>query len=693
MAKDFLLEIGLEEMPAHVVTSSMDQLAEKIEKFLNEQALSYEKLSAFSTPRRLGIQIENLAEKQQDVEEEVKGPAKKIALDSDGNWSKAALGFVKGQGATTADITFKEIKGTEYVYVKKFIPGKRANEVLTGLKEVVRSLTFPISMHWASYDFKYIRPVHWMVALLDEEVIPFDILDIQTGRETRGHRFLGSPVILKRAAEYQKKMAEQFVITDPQARKNSIRSQAKETAKKNHYQIMIDEDLLEEVNNLVEYPTLFVGEFNKKYLSIPDEVLVTSMKDHQRYFEVRSLSGELLPFFASVRNGDAVYLENVVKGNQKVLTARLEDAEFFYQEDQKISIDTYVEKLKKVTFHEKIGTMYEKMMRVSFISEMLGKKVGLTEQESIDLKRASQIYKFDLVTGMVGEFPELQGIMGEKYALIQGENDAVAQAIREHYLPISSEGKLPVSDIGSVLAVADKLDSVFCFFAVGMIPSGSNDPYALRRQTYGVIRIIEQKGWAFPLADIQVKVDAVINDNQKKYGIALESGQQEVLNFVNGRLKQYLTSKSVRHDIIDAVVNSEEQDLTALFDSAEVLKNHLNDNDFKETIEAITRVMNLAKKGKELQIIDRGIDPDLFENEAETKLYQEVEKIEDHFFEHSTEENFTALKELRPYIEAYFEATMVMTEDEAVRNNRVNQLRKITKMALTIGSLDQLVVK
>ena len=694
MAKDLLLEIGLEEMPAHVVTPSRIQLEEKVIKFLDEHHLDYETVQSFATPRRLAVKVTAIPEKQADVEEEVKGPAKKIALDAEGNWSKAAQGFVRGQGVTTEDIVFKELNGVEYVYVTKFTKGQSAKEVLTKLNDVITSLTFPVTMHWANYDFEYIRPIHWIVALLDDEVIPFKVLDVTTGQTSRGHRFLGDDVTFQHANEYETKLKEQFVVVQPNERKQMIVDQANALAAEKNWQLALDEELLEEVTNLVEYPTAFVGSFDEKYLSVPDEVLVTSMKEHQRYVEVRNDQGLLMPHFIAVRNGDNVHLENVIKGNEKVLIARLEDAEFFYNEDKKLTIEACVEKLKNVTFHEKIGSIYEKMQRVALIAQIIGRKVGLSEEELEDLKRASEIYKFDLVTNMVGEFPELQGIMGEKYALLQGEKPAVATAIREHYLPTSSEGELPETAIGAVLALADKLDSVFSFFSVGMIPTGSNDPYALRRQTYGVIRIIEDKGWTFPLVQLQTEVDEAVNQDVEKYGVLLNEGQAEVVEFVKARLRQLLMTKNVRHDIIDAVVSAEQADLSKLFASANILKSRFEDQDFKPSMEALTRVINLAKKGQELLgDTEEGIDPSLFENKAEKELYQAVNDLSEAFATRTIAENYEALVNLRPLIDAYFNETMVMVEDEKVKQNRLKQLMQIAKMALSIASLDLLIVK
>jgi glycyl-tRNA synthetase beta chain len=547
-------------------------------------------------------------------------------------------------------------------------------------------------MHWGDTMFEYIRPIHWIVALLDDEVIPFELLDVKTGRTTEGHRFLGDQVELSDPSEYEGKLEEQFVLADAHKRQQLIVEQIEAIAEKNKWVIPLDPDLLEEVTNLVEYPTAFVGDFEERFLSIPEEVLVTSMKEHQRYFEVRNQAGMLLPHFISVRNGNSVKLDNVIKGNQKVLAARLEDGEFFFEEDKKLSIEACVEKLKNVTFHEKIGSMYEKMQRVGQISQVIGKRIGLSEEELTDLKRASEIYKFDLVTNMVGEFPELQGIMGEKYALLKGEKPAVATAIREHYLPISSEGALPQTAIGAVLAIADKIDSVLGFFAVGMIPSGSNDPYALRRQTYGIVRIVEAQGWTFPFTDMQGAIVDAINEDVLDYGIHFNRDQKEFIDFFKGRLRQRLQIQNIRHDVIDAVVDSRQDDLVQIFKTAQIFDQHVTDAHFKEAMEALTRVINLAKKA-DMSVITFKVDQTLFENASEKELYDAVKEAEDEFANQSMAENYQTLTNLRPVIERYFNDTMIMVEDEKVRDNRLNQLAIIARMANALASIDKIITK
>jgi glycyl-tRNA synthetase beta chain len=553
-------------------------------------------------------------------------------------------------------------------------------------------MNFPTMMHWGDTMFEYVRPIHWIIALLDEEVIPFELLDVQTGRTTEGHRFLGDQVALANPSEYEEKLEEQFVIADAHKRQQMIVNQIEEIAEKNKWVINLDPDLLEEVTNLVEYPTAFVGDFEERFLSVPEEVLVTSMKEHQRYFEIRNQAGMLLPHFISVRNGNSVKLDNVIKGNQKVLAARLEDGEFFFEEDKKLSIEDCVEKLKNVTFHEKIGSMYKKMQRVGLISQVIGKRVGLSEEELTDLKRASEIYKFDLVTNMVNEFPELQGIMGEKYALLKGEKPAVATAIREHYMPISSEGELPKTAIGAVLAIADKIDSVLGFFAVGMIPSGSNDPYALRRQTYGIVRIVEAQGWTFPFTDMQGAIVDAVNEDVLDYGIHFNRDQKEFIEFFKGRIRQRLQIYNVRHDIIDAVLDSHQDDLVQVFKTAQIFDEHLTDEHFKEAMEALTRVINLTKK-MEPDVITYKVDPKLFENETEEELYVAVKEAEDQFANQSMAENYQTLTNLRPVIERYFNETMIMVEDEKVRDNRLNQLAIITRMTNALASIDKIITK
>ena len=694
MSHTFLMEIGLEEIPAHVVTPSAAQLVEKTEKFLKEQRMDFDEVQTYSTPRRLTVKVTGLADKQPDIQEEAKGPAKKIAYDKDGNWSKAAQGFARGQGVSVDDIFFKELKGTEYVYVKKFIEGKAAADVMQGMRDVAMDLKFPTMMRWGTNDFQYVRPIRWIVAMLDDQVIPFKILNIESGNVSQGHRFLGKPVELKSADDYVEALRSEKVIVDAVERKSMIRDQINDLAQKNNWKIVIDEDLLEEVNNLVEYPTVFAGSFDEKYLSVPDQVLITSMKDHQRFFYVTDQNGKLLPNFVSVRNGNTEYLENVVQGNEKVLTARLEDAKFFYEEDQKQSIADYVERLKKVMFHDKIGTIYEKMARVRLLAAQIGKFVGLNDQELADLDRAAQIYKFDLVTGMVGEFAELQGVMGEIYARLQGENDNVAAAIREEYMPTSAEGELPATKVGAVLSIADKIDSIQAFFAAGMIPSGSNDPYALRRQALGIVRIALARNWKLSVPMMLKFVENAMNERPDLYkNIMPGDEQKDMQQFIIDRLAQIMNGdKQLRHDVLDTVVANPENAFVDIEEAAKILGKHLEDDDFKETIEALTRVGRMAKKAPNFED-DAVLKAELFENESEKKLAEAVKKVATAFEQADLEEKFNQLASLKDPITDYFDSTMIMAKDEDVKQNRLLQLKQIADLTKDFGELDNLNVK
>ena len=658
---NYLLEIGLEEIPAHLVTPSINQLAERMEAFLNENRLKFDKIIKFSTPRRLALIVEGLSESSEAIDEEVKGPSAKIAKDAEGNWSKAIQGFSRGQGATPDDLILKG----DYYYAKKHVDGVKAEEILSKVgDEVIAKMTFSTYMKWGNNDFLFVRPIQWIVSLLEDEIVAFDLLDVTANRFSRGHRFLANVEIeLKNANDYASKMPENFVLVDAEHRKAEISAQILALASENNWQVTLHKDLLEEVNNIVEYPTAFVGSFDPKYLSVPAEVLVTSMRDNQRYFEVYNQEGQLAPNFISVRNGNAEHIENVVLGNEKVLVARLEDAEFFWKEDQKLKIEDLVAKLGKVTFHAKIGSITEHMARTKLIAAKLADIAGLTDEEKVDVARSAEIYKFDLLTGMVGEFDELQGVMGEKYALLAGENANVSAAIREHYMPTSAEGELPETKVGSVLAAADKIDSVLSFFNVGLIPSGSNDPYALRRAVQGLIRIIEKMNWHF---DLSLFIDQFEGENHL-----------EILDFVKARIQKLLLEKLDRHDIVEAAINSSNFDITNMMESAFVIDGHKLHEPFKPAIENVSRSINLVKKAKDI----KEINPTLFEEDAEEALYNVVISLQNQWTYMPGEEKFRAIvHSLAPAIETFFESVMVMAEDLSVRDNRIALLSEVVAL-------------
>ena len=688
MAKDYLFEIGTEEMPAHVVERSVKQLADRTLKFLKENGLKFKCIKTFSTPRRLTILVEELAEKQDDIDEIKKGPAKKIALDQDKNWTKAAQGFARGQGMTTDDIYFEELKGTEYAYVHVQKEGKKTSSILLGMSEIVKAMTFPTKMRWDSNDFEFVRPIHWLVSLFGNEVVPVKILDITAGRKTEGHRFLGDSVVLANSSDYEDALKDQFVIVDATKRRNMIVDQMNKLVKKNNWQIKPDKSLLEEVTNLVEYPTVFAGSFAKNYLQMPQEVLITSMKDNQRYFEVYDQNGELINHFISVRNGNKDYLENVVSGNEKVLVARLDDAQFFYDEDRKYPLSHFVQKLDNVSFHDKIGSMSEKMKRVQIIGDYLANKWNLDAQTIKDFDRASQLYKFDLVTQMVGEFAELQGVMGKHYAKLAGEKDDVAEAIEEHYMPTTSEGKLPATIVGSLLSVADKLDTIITFFAAGMIPSSSNDPYALRRYAYGIVRILLEQKWSLPFNEVLPEIVSALEKKTPAKLPKTAEQEEQISSFIRDRINQYLQKNNYKYDIIDAVLASSQQDPIQILAAAKVLQLHHDDDKFKPVVESLTRINNILKKAKYKG--QNEVKSDLFDNETETELANGVKKLNK---VNDLAALYDGFVKLQPVIDLYFDTNMIMAKDEAVKNNRLAQLNSVAQLANRLGDLSKLVIK
>ena len=679
MAKNLLVELGLEELPAYVVTSSEKQLGDRMAAFLKEKRLSFEGIQTFSTPRRLAVRVLGLADAQTDLTEDFKGPSKKIALDADGNFTKAAQGFVRGKGLTTDDIEFREVKGEEYVYVTKHEAGKAAKEVLVDIPEILSAMTFPVNMHWANNTFEYIRPVHTLTVLLDDEALDLDFLDIHSGRVSRGHRFLGHETEIASADSYEEDLRKVFVIADAKERQDMIVNQIKDIEKSQNVQVEIDDELLNEVLNLVEYPTAFMGSFDTKYLEVPEEVLVTSMKNHQRYFVVRDQAGKLMPNFISVRNGNAEYLENVIKGNEKVLVARLEDGEFFWREDQKLKIADLVAKLDNVTFHEKIGSLSEHMKRSKVIAAYLAEKAGASAEESKALARAAEIYKFDLLTGMVGEFDELQGIMGEKYALLAGEDAAVATAIREHYLPNSADGVLPETKVGALLALADKLDTILSFFSVGLIPSGSNDPYALRRATAGVVRIMDAFGLKIPMDELIDNLYALSFDS-----LTYEH-KAEVMDFIRARVEKMM-SKSVSKDIKEAVLASTNFVVAEMLETADALVEASKADDYKAAVESLSRAFNLAEKAQ----ADVAVDASLFENDEEKALAQAAQELT---LSGSASDKLAQLFALSPVIDKFFDNTMVMVDNEAVKNNRLAILAELTAKASSVAAFNKLNTK
>ncbi len=691
MTKSLLLEIGLEELPAQYVRTSSEQLATRVEDFFKQENLAFESVEAFATPRRLAVRVNGLEEDQEDRVEIFKGPSLAIA-QKDGAWTKAAEGFVRGKGLTTDDIYVETIKNVEYIHVKQLLKGKSTKEVVKNLSSVITDMKFPVTMRWAAHTFEYLRPIHWIVALYGEEVIKeIQVLDVKAGRVSRGHRFLGKDTEIASPEQYEQALAEQFVIVNQDERKALVRKQIEELAAKNAWTVPIDEELLEEVSSILEYPTAFAGTFDEKYLVVPEPVLVTSMKEHQRYFVVYNAKGELQPYFISARNGNDYMIENVAKGNQKVLTARLEDALFFYEEDKKVPMSAFLKKLETLNFHAKIGSMTEKMNRVQLLVERIASELNIDAKDVETAKRAAGIYKFDLVTNMVGEFPELQGIMGEIYAKNYGETPEVARAIREHYMPISADAELPSSVPGALLAIADKLDTFLSFTAAGMLPTGSNDPYALRRQVMGLVQILEAFEWNLEIDDFAKTLLAL--DYAAFLVDKKEDVQAFILGFIRERLAQRMTSISKRHDVIEAVLNSNSNSVPEKMKAVAVLEKEVTTSEIKDITEALNRVINISEKGFAEARHSSEFQLEKAETESERQLVEAIISLRKEFANYSAQEKFAVFASITPKIHAFFNENMVMVDNEEIRVNRLRFLRELALMILSFADFRELIVK
>ncbi|WP_349407864.1 glycine--tRNA ligase subunit beta [Pseudalkalibacillus sp. SCS-8] len=689
--QDILLELGLEEMPARFVTDAMYQLSDKIAAWLTENRIAHGEVIPYSTPRRLAVKVTDVADKQEDKEEELRGPAKKIALDDEGNWSKAAIGFAKGQGVAPEDLYFKEVKNTEYVFAQKHTSGIDTMELLPELDQVIQSLHFPKNMRWGDRDFKFVRPIKWILFLFGTEVPHLEVAGVQADRKTFGHRFLGEEIEIESPAQYPTELLGQFVIADSKERKDAIQNQLENLEEEEGWVIPVDEGLLEEVNNLVEYPTALHGKFDEEFLELPSEVLITSMREHQRYFPVQNKSGELQPFFVAIRNGDHTHLQNVAKGNEKVLRARLKDAQFFYNEDKKKSIDDYLARLESIVFHEELGTIADKIQRIKTLADRTTNLLQLDQSSSASIQRAAEICKFDLVTQMVYEFPELQGVMGEKYAKIFGEDELIAAAVNEHYQPRFSGDELPGTVVGSVLSVSDKLDTIVGCFGIGIVPTGSQDPYALRRQAAGVLQILIQKGWPVSMEDL---LNIVLDDYELRGLLKKDRSEvyQQLVEFFTIRLKTILQDQGIRYDVIDAVLTGEIGQVDMLIRRAEVLRSGLSDPGFKEKNDSLTRVLNIAKN---LPEDGPEIKPEMFENKEEKALYERFQSCkragEGVQQPEEVEVFYNELMQLSEEIDQYFDHTMVNAEDETLRQNRQAQMRELSKLIKSFADFNQLV--
>ena len=682
MAKDLLFEIGAEEIPAGFMPNILGQLKTLAETKLNDAHLPFESIATYGTPRRLALIVKGLADTSAEISERHKGPSASIAYDADGNATKAAIGFARGKGLDVADLVVED----GYIYAETKTAGVPAKDIVTDmLPQLITGLNFPKSMHWGNLDAKFVRPVRWLVALLDEEVIPVEFATVKSGNVTRGHRFLGADEItIKNAASYVDTLKENFVMVDQDARRELISKQLHDIAASKNASIVWDDDLLEEINYLVEWPTALCGGFEESYLALPDAAIITPMKDHQRYFPLVDQNGKLLPMFLTVRNGSDHSIEVVQAGNERVLRARLDDAKFFFNEDRKKPLIDRQNGLTKIVFQEGLGNLADKTERLLKLGRVFGEECGLHEDAAVVLERATELAKTDLTTGMVTEFTELQGVMGKEYALLDGESPEVAEAIFEQYLPRFAGDVLPQTEAGKVLSIIDKVDNIVATFSRGLIPTGSQDPYALRRQTIGILNILLGSEW-------NISLRPIFKASMELLNVAADK-QEELLNqveeFFTLRLKNIFLDREVPHHVIDLLLSNNELSVA----DAEGLVNALLANRIDENVElvqAYTRMYNLVK-----DVEYTGVNSDLLKEDAEKALFEAASKASEASLTAWEANDYNAVvavpATLVPAINKFFEDVMVMDKDEAIKANRLQLVRLAYSVMAIIGDISAL---
>lgn len=711
-----LFEIGTEEIPAKFMPGILKQLKELAAAKMQELRIPFEDITVYGTPRRMAFIAGGVAETQADVVVEAKGPSVKIAYVS-GAPSKAAQGFARGQGVDVKDLVVRD----NYVYAVKHLAGQPVVELLPGLlTDILTSLTFPKTMRWADYEFRFVRPIRWMVALFGDQIIPVEICGVKSGKFSMGHRFMqqslkaaaesqgllsaalskvGNKVYsalagvkgaveIPSAGDYKKVMYDNFVMVDQDERRALILQQIKDLAAQNGGEAEINQDLLEEVNYLVEWPTALCGKFEEKFLSLPKECIITPMREHQRYFPVLDEDGNLLNKFITVRNGGSEHLDIVTHGNERVLRARLSDAEFFFNEDRAIKLEDRLEKLKTVSFQEGLGNMYDKSERLVKMAEMLRFAINTPVDEE-ELRRCALLCKTDLVTGMVIEFTELQGVMGREYALLDGEKPEVATGIFEHYLPRFAGDALPATTIGRIVGIGDKLDNICATFSRGLAPTGSQDPYALRRQALGVINILLDANYHISLAKIIAGTLYLLDIKPEETGKLVP----QIMEFFKQRLRNLLMDQGIRYDVIDAVfADKRNDDMVDLAVRCKVLAAYVEAGNAEPLVQVSVRVSNLCKKIEK----EVAISGALFKDESENKLHEVVAAVSKEIIPEIVLYDYAAVlkageKVIEP-VNTFFDNVMVMDEDENVKNNRLAMLEEVRGIVNAVGDLSLLVL-
>lgn len=685
--EDYLLEIGLEELPSSYIDNAIEQLKTDFEKFLNENSLKFEKVRTYSTPRRLAIIVENLDDSQEDSVEIVKGPSAKIAYDEAGNPTKALQGFMKSQGLEESDIEIKN----DYIYGEKTIKARSLEEIFKeSIPGLIKGINFPKNMKWGGKEIRFARPIRWLVSIYGEKELEIDVEGIKSTGVTRGHRFLGSGSIkITKPSEYAKLLEENYVIADPEERRKIIKRGTERLAREMCGEIIEDIELLDELVNIVEYPTAILGRIKEEHLELPNIVITTSMKEHLRFVPINKDEEQLLPYFVSIVNGTDEHSEVVIKGNEKVLGARLEDAKFFYEDDLQQNLEDLSKNLDGITYHEKLGTMKLRVERITQLVGKIGEQLDIAKESQEQLLRAAEISKGDLLTKMVSEFTELQGIMGEIYAKHDGEETLVSTAIREQYMPRYAGAELPETTVGSILSIGDKLDAISGMFAIGTIPTGSQDPFGLRRAALGIINIIRNNNWKFSIKEaIKDSLFTYVEKNNLVFDY--EEVSEGIYNFILSRIKVILLDEGVRYDLVDAILESKDEDIFNIFKKAFELKKWIELKDRDKTVETFTRLNNIAIKGDSTDY-----NTELF-NEYEDNLLKEFISVQSRVEEIGLEKNYVESLEIADSlanpINEFLDHVLVFDENVEIKNNRLALLKTVNEFLLNIIDFSKIIV-
>ncbi|MDR2017519.1 MAG: glycine--tRNA ligase subunit beta [Syntrophobacterales bacterium] len=688
---DFLLEIGTEEIPARFLGPAKEGLYKLLKDALGVAWISSDNPKVYATPRRIAVIIRNVAEKQEDSVSIKYGPPYNKAFNAQGQPTPAATGFAKSQGVALDDLK-KGIKdGVEFVTVEKKEGGKAAIDVLPGiLKDVVSRIPFQKRMRWGGESFEFARPIQWLVALFGESVIEFNIADVKSGRTTLAHRFLSKgPIELRNPSEYIDKLRENFVVLDEEERLDVIRKGISKIEEETGGHVVEDESLVREILYITEYPYPLCGSFDEQFLAIPKEVLINVMKSHQKYIPLLKADNTLMPRFICFANTAPKEDANVIRGNEKVLRARLADARFFFDEDRKTAICGLYDRLSSIVWHVKLGTLKDKTERVHIIADCLALILNYRKEEKIE--RAVRLIKSDLLTHMVGEFPELQGTMGRIYAESQGEDQEVARAIEDHYLPSGGNGALPQHGLGSIMSIADKIDSLVSFFSIGINPTGNLDPFALRRQALGIMKIVIGKKLHVPLKELVEK--AYESGSAIRKRVTLEETMASLLDFIITRFKFSMLEENHNQDFVESVLPGVSEDIYDGYLRLLALESQKSLQDFKRLMVGFRRVYNITKTLAE----DREVEISLLREKEEKALFDLYKETKDTFFSAMDAKRYadalTVLVGFKETIDNFFDKVFVMDKNDAVKNNRLALLKKIKNMFLRYGDFPKIRVE